>query len=98
LTFYGLGLEDFSFHVRQPYRHRRCSDGEPVIPREYGLSFLLLSVQIEMESVSPWVFDGRERFAFGTWFRRRLHLISLWKLEVISDSLCFDCCSWANLL
>ena len=60
--------------------------------------FPLLPVQTEMESVSPWVFDGRERFAFGTWFRRRLRHISLGKLEGISDPLCLKYCSWANLL
>ncbi|MGA2937134.1 MAG: hypothetical protein ABSF52_08560 [Syntrophobacteraceae bacterium] len=60
--------------------------------------FPLLSVQTEMEAVSPWVFDGRERFAFGAWFRRRLRHISLGKLEGISDPLCLEYCSWANLL
>ena len=60
--------------------------------------FPLLPVQTEMEPVSPWVFDGRERFAFGTWFRRRLRHISLGKLEGISDPLCLEYCSWANLL
>jgi len=60
--------------------------------------FPLLSVQTEMESISPWIFNGRERFAFGTWFRRRLRHISLGKLEGISDPLCLEYCSWANLL
>ena len=60
--------------------------------------FPLLPVQTEMEPVSPWVFNGRERFAFGTWFRRRLRHISLGKLEGISDPLCLEYCSWANLL
>jgi hypothetical protein len=58
----------------------------------------LLPAQTEMEPVSPWVFNGRERFAFGTWFRRRLRHISLGKLEGISDPLCLEYWSWANLL
>jgi hypothetical protein len=60
--------------------------------------FPLLPVQTEMEPVSPWVFNGRERFAFGRWFRRRLRHISLGKLEGISDPLCLEYYSWANLL
>jgi hypothetical protein len=60
--------------------------------------FPLLPVQTEMESESPWVFNGWERFAFGTYFRRRLRHISLGKLEGISDPLCLQYCSWANLL
>ncbi len=60
--------------------------------------FPLLPVQTEMEAISPWIFNGRERFAFGTWFRRRLRHISLGKLERISDPLCLEYCSWANLL
>ncbi|MGO9020066.1 MAG: hypothetical protein ACLQVJ_17155 [Syntrophobacteraceae bacterium] len=60
--------------------------------------FPLLPVQTEMESISPWIFNGRERFAFGAWFRRRLRHISLGKLERISDPLCLEYCSWANLL
>jgi len=58
----------------------------------------LLPAQTEMEPVSPWVFNGRERFAFGTWFRQRLRHISLGKLEGISDPLCLEYWSWANLL
>jgi len=60
--------------------------------------FPLLPVQTEMESISPWIFNGRERFAFGAWFRRRLRHISLGKLARISDPLCLEYCSWANLL
>jgi hypothetical protein len=60
--------------------------------------FPLLPVQTEMECVSPWIFNGRERFAFGTWFRRRLRHISLGKMEGISDPLSLEYCSWANLL
>ncbi len=46
--------------------------------------FPLLSGQMEMECVSPWVCAGRERFAFGAWFRRRLRRISLGKLDETS--------------
>ncbi len=60
--------------------------------------FPLLPAQTEMEPVSPWVFNGRDRFAFGTWFRRRLRHISLGKLEGITDPLCLKYWSWANLL
>ncbi len=60
--------------------------------------FPLLSVQTEMESVSPWVFGGGDRYAFGAWFRRTLRHISLGKLEGISDPLRLKYCSWANLL
>ena len=60
--------------------------------------FPLLSLQAEMESVSPWVAARGERFAFGTWFRRMLRHISVGKPEGPSERLCFEYCSWANLL
>jgi hypothetical protein len=60
--------------------------------------FPLLSVQTEMELVSPWVFDGFKRHAFGKWFRRMLRHISLGEREQISDPLCLEYFSWANLL
>lgn len=34
--------------------------------------FPLLSVQTEMEATAPWVSDGRGRYPFGAWFRRKL--------------------------
>ncbi|MGA2400843.1 MAG: hypothetical protein ABSG91_03945 [Syntrophobacteraceae bacterium] len=60
--------------------------------------FPLLPVQTEMELVSPWVSNRRERVAFGTWFRRMLRRISLGKPDGISGRLWLEYCSWANLL
>jgi hypothetical protein len=60
--------------------------------------FPLLPLQAEMESVSPWVSNRRERFAFGTWFRRRLRHISLGQPNGPSEGLCLEYGSWANLL
>jgi len=60
--------------------------------------FPLLPVQTEMEPISPWVFSGGDRYAFGAWFRRTLRRISLGKLERISDPFCLEYHSWANLL
>ncbi len=60
--------------------------------------FPLLPLQAEMESVSPWVSNRRERFAFGTWFRRRLRYIALGKPNGPPDRLCLEYGSWANLL
>jgi len=60
--------------------------------------FPLLPLQAEMESVSPWVSNRRERFAFGTWFRRRLRHISIGKPECPFERLCLEYSSWANLL
>lgn len=60
--------------------------------------FPLMSVQTEMESISPWVFNGQKRYAFGTWFRKILRRISLGERKETRDALYLDYCSWANLL
>jgi hypothetical protein len=60
--------------------------------------FPLLSVQMEMESVAPWVFDGRERYAFGAWFRRILRRISLGERAGVRGWPGFWYSGWANLL
>jgi hypothetical protein len=60
--------------------------------------FPLLSVQTEMECVAPWVCAGRERYAFGEWFRRILRRISLGGLDGISCPVWLECGSRANLL
>ena len=60
--------------------------------------FPLLSGQTEMECESPWVCAGRERFAFGAWFRRMLRRISLGRLDGTPCPLCIEYGAWANLL
>jgi hypothetical protein len=60
--------------------------------------FPLLSLQAEMEPVSPWVAGRGERFAFGAWFRRMLRYISVGKQDGPSEQLCLEYCSWANML
>jgi hypothetical protein len=60
--------------------------------------FPLLSEQMEMECVSPWVCAGRKRFSFGAWLRRMLRRISLGELDGTSCPVWVEYGSWANLL
>jgi hypothetical protein len=59
--------------------------------------FPLLSVQTEMEDVAPWVSSGRERYPFGSWFRRRLRREALGATDP-ADPLSLAYSTWANLL
>jgi hypothetical protein len=60
--------------------------------------FPLLSEQVEMECISPWVCAGRKRFAFGAWLRRMLRGILLGDLDGTSCPVCLEYSAWANLL
>ncbi|MFZ2447667.1 MAG: hypothetical protein WAW37_15025 [Syntrophobacteraceae bacterium] len=60
--------------------------------------FPLLSAQTEMESVSPWVSDGRARHPFGAWFRQRLRGRVLGARGGPPDPLAQTFSAWANLL
>lgn len=59
--------------------------------------FPLLSVQTEMETVTPWVSTGHKRCPFGAWFRRRMRREVLGVSEP-SDPLALAYSEWANLL
>lgn len=59
--------------------------------------FPLLSVQTEMEATAPWVSTGRERYPFGSWFRRRLRREAI-GADDPADPLSLACSAWANLL
>ena len=60
--------------------------------------FPLLSVQTEMEPITPWVSDGHARYPFGSWFRRELRRRVLGPESTTQDPLSRAYASWANLL